>query len=129
VTANDAPQVGQVVDHHFLWADEEAAGQTEGRKSRPCIVVAVEPRRETGHPRVTVVPVTSQAPRRGTSAVEIPNEIKTRLGLDRRRRAWVVIDEANAFEWPGFDLVPQAGGGFVRATVTRGSSSESAARY
>jgi len=120
LTVNDAPKVGQVVDHFFLWANEEAAGQVEGRKSRPCIIVAVEPRRETGHPRVTVVPVTSQAPRHGTSAVEIPTEIKTRLGLDRRRRAWVVADEVNVFEWPGFDLVPQAAGSFVCATVTRG---------
>jgi hypothetical protein len=54
------------------------------------------------------------------SAIEVPNEIKTRIGLDRRRRAWVVIDEMNVFGWPGFDLVPQAGGGFIRATVTRG---------
>jgi hypothetical protein len=30
----------------------------------------------------------------------------------------VVVDEANVFTWPGFDLVPQAGGGFVRGVVT-----------
>jgi hypothetical protein len=40
--------------------------------------------------------------------------------LDRTRAAWVVIDDANMFTWPGFDLIPQPGGGFVRGVVTRG---------
>ena len=31
-----------------------------------------------------------------------------------------IIDDANVFDWPGFDLVPQSNGGFVRGTVTRG---------
>ena len=41
------------------------------------------------------------------------------MGLDPARDAWVVIDDANVFVWPGFDLVPQVGGGFVRGAVTR----------
>lgn len=64
--------------------------------------------------------MTSQAPRKGATAIPVPNEIKTRIGLDGRRPAWVVIDEANAFTWPGFDLVPQARGNFVRGVATRG---------
>ena len=43
------PQVGQIVDHYFLWADEEAAGQVEGRKPRPCVIIAVERRRMLHH--------------------------------------------------------------------------------
>jgi hypothetical protein len=39
----DAPRVGQIVNHHFLWIDEQAAGQIEGRKARPCLIIAVEP--------------------------------------------------------------------------------------
>jgi hypothetical protein len=113
------PQVGQVVDHHFLWADEQAVGQLEGRKSRPCLIIAVE-RRKDGAPRVTVLPVTSQPPRTGTNAVRIPNDVKARIALDRARPAWVVIDDANMFTWPGFDMVPQRDGGFIRAVVTRG---------
>src|ERR1700674_4074881 len=106
------PQVGQVVDRHFLWADEQATGQVEGRKPRPCLIIAVE-RRNDAAPRVTVLPITS--PRAGANAVPIPDDVKARIGLDRARTAWVVIDDANMFTWPGFDLIPQRGGGFVRA--------------
>jgi len=116
----DAPQVGQIVDHHFLWIEQHAAGETEGRKARPCLIIAVERLAENAPPRVTVLPITSQAPRRGPTAIPIPNDIKVRIGLDRRRPAWIVIDEANVFTWPGFDLVPQGDGGFVRGVVTRG---------
>jgi hypothetical protein len=113
------PQVGQVVDHLFLWADEQAAGQVEGRKSRPCLIIAVEPRKNAA-PRVTVLPITSQAPRAGTNAVSVPADVKVRIGLDQARPAWVIIDDANMFTWPGFDLIPQRSGGFIRAVVTRG---------
>jgi hypothetical protein len=52
----EAPRVGQIVDHHFLWVDEQAAGHLEGRKPRPCVIVAVE-LQDRGPPRVTVLPV------------------------------------------------------------------------
>lgn len=116
----EAPQVGQIVDHHFLWVAQHAAGETEGRKVRPCLIIAVERAGENAQPRVTVLPITSQAPRQGEAGIAIPNDIKARIGLDRRRPAWVAIDEANSFTWPGFDLVPQRDGGFVRGVVTRG---------
>src|SRR5882762_4210093 len=110
------PQVGQIVDHLFLWADEQAAGQIEGRKSRPCLIIAVEARKNAA-PRVTVLPITSQSPRAGTNAISVPDDVKARIGLDRTRPSWVVIDDANMFTWPGFDLIPQRGRGFIRAVV------------
>ena len=115
----EAPRVGQVVDHHFLWVDEQATGQIEGRKSRPCLIIAVE-HQEDAPPRITVLPITSQPPRRTAGAIAIPEAVKARIGLDRARPAWIVIDEANMFAWPGFDLVPQPDGGFVRGVITRG---------
>jgi len=115
----DAPKVGQIVEHHFLWLAEHAAGQFEGRKPRPCLIIAVEERTGSA-PRVTVLPITSQAPRGGTTALAVPRELNARMGLDPKRDGWVVIDEANIFAWPGFDLIPQPGGGFVRASVTAG---------
>jgi hypothetical protein len=117
--AGETPQVGQIIDHHFLWVDEQAAGQIEGRKSRPCLIVAVEPQEGSGH-RVTVLPITSQMLRPGAGAVAIPEEVKPRLGLDRSRPAWIILEEANVFTWPGFDLVPQSDGSFVRGVITRG---------
>jgi hypothetical protein len=114
------PAVGDVVDYFFLWADEQAAGQVEGRKSRPCIIVAVRDQLGDAQPRVMVLPITGSAPRAGTTAVAVPNHVKSRMGLDVVRPAWVVIDDANLFTWPGFDLVPQPEGGFVRGVVTAG---------
>jgi hypothetical protein len=117
--ADDAPRVGQIVEHHFLWLEEHAAGRVEGRKSRPCLVVAVEAQ-ERGLQRVTVLPITSQPPRQPASAVEVPDDVRARMGLDRSRPAWIVVDQANVFTWPGFDLVPQANGSFVLGVITRG---------
>jgi hypothetical protein len=37
----EAPKPGQVVSHHFLWAEERATRLVEGRKARPCVVLAV----------------------------------------------------------------------------------------
>jgi hypothetical protein len=117
---SDKPQVGQIVDHFFLWVEEQSAGQVEGRKARPCLIIAVERDRSGAPPRVTVLPITSQKPRAGSEAIAVPDNVKARIGLDRRRSAWVEIDDANIFTWPGFDLVPQSKGAYVRGVVTRG---------
>jgi hypothetical protein len=113
------PRVGQVVEHQFLWFEEAVAGQIEGRKARPCLIVAVEPRPVSDPPRVTVLPITSRKPDATSTTIAVPDPLKEVMGLDRARDAWVVIDDANTFLWPGFDLVPQTGGGFVRGAVTR----------
>lgn len=119
VAAGKAPLAGQVVVHHFLWSEESDTGRVEGRKARPCPVVAVE-RTPAGTSRVIVLPITSRKPSRESGAVTIPANVKAHMGLDRRRNAWVIVDETNVFMWPGFDLVPQPDGGFVRGVVTRG---------
>ncbi|HWA91145.1 MAG TPA: type II toxin-antitoxin system PemK/MazF family toxin [Rhizomicrobium sp.] len=116
----EAPKVGQIVRHHFLWSEEKAAGRAEGAKARPCIIIAVESRSSNDAPRVTVLPVTSQAPRSDAAAVAVPDGLKARIELDPGRPAWVVIDQANVFTWPGFDLVPSSNGNFIRGMVTSG---------
>jgi hypothetical protein len=50
-------------------------------------------------------------------AVEIPAATKARLGLDDAR-SWIILDEANRFEWPGPDL--RAVPGKAEATVAYG---------
>jgi hypothetical protein len=106
MTKAETPKVGQIVLHQFLWADEQASGRTEGAKARPCIVIAVESPAGGHGLRVTVLPVTSQPPRVGATVIKIPDALKTRIGLDPARPGWMVIDAANVFTWPGFDLVP-----------------------
>lgn len=115
----EIPQVGQVVRHHFLWAEEQEAGRSEGAKARPCIIIAIEPR-PNAELRVTLLPITSQPPRSDATTIAIPAVLATRFGLDPARPAWVVIDHANVFTWPGFDLVPSRYGGFIHGAVTSG---------
>ena len=37
------------------------------------------------------------------AAVEIPQTVKKRLGLDDER-SWVIVSEGDQFVWPGYDL-------------------------
>ena len=47
-------------------------------------------------------------------------DIKNRVGEEIGVSDWIMIDQANVFTWPGFDLVPQPDGGLVRGVITRG---------
>jgi hypothetical protein len=52
--------------------------------------------------------VTHTRPDAETVAIEIPEFVKTRLGMDNER-SWIVISEYNDFVWPGPDLRPVPG--------------------
>lgn len=54
---------------------------------------------------MAVAPITHSPPDDPRSALEIPPEVKKRLGLDAER-SWIVLTEINRFSWPGPDLVP-----------------------
>ena len=62
-----------------------------------------------GGKAVTVLPITHTPPSDSATAVEIPIATKQRLGLDTQR-SWVVLTEANRFQWPGPDLRMNASG-------------------
>ena len=98
------PRPGLVICYAYLWADEHHAGLEEGRKDRPCAIVAARQIIE-GREVVTVVPVTHSPPRNPEDAVEIPPVLKAHLGLDDLP-SWVVVTETNDFLWPGPDVRP-----------------------
>ena len=102
-----APVPGLVIRYSYLWRREHLQGQEEGQKDRPCAIVAAI-RDEAGDTRVLVLPVTHTAPGVATVAIEIPQTVKQRLGLDTER-SWIVVSEYNAFIWPGPDLRPLSG--------------------
>lgn len=52
---------------------------------------------------VTVAPITHTAPQDINVAIEIPSKVKQHLGLDGER-SWVILDDFNQFQWPGYDL-------------------------
>jgi hypothetical protein len=103
------PQVGAVICFRYLWQREFAAGLVEGAKARPCLVIAVEPERGEGpaQPWITVVPITHRVPAHA-AAIAVPAETKRRLRLDDDL-SWIVLGEANAFLWPGYDVHPAPG--------------------
>lgn len=97
------PEPGLVISYAYVWHHEHEAGQEEGRKVRPAVIVmVVEPAVDNGT-TVTVLPVTHSPPRDERSAVEIPAVVKRHLGLDEAR-SWVIVSEGNEFLWPGYDL-------------------------
>lgn len=99
------PTPGDVINYAFLWNHEATRGQTEGLKDRPCVVVVSVTQEATGL-NVIVCPLTSQTPVQGTTVVEIPTNVKNRLGLTDREKSFAITSEINTFLWPGPDLRP-----------------------
>ena len=98
------PFPGMVVRYSFLWSSEARAGETEGRKDRPCVIVTAIRRAADGRLRVRVLPIT-HLPSEKTRSIAIPAKVKRHLGLDADA-SWIVLDEVNEFFWPGVDLRP-----------------------
>src|SRR5665213_4512333 len=90
------PEAGLVISYAYLWHQEHQAGQEEGRKDRPSVVVLVAKHDDDGATIVTVLPVTHSAPADPNAAVEIPRLVKRHLGLDDDR-SWIVVAEGNEF--------------------------------
>jgi hypothetical protein len=74
-----------VLSYSFLWSREDDRGETSGRKDRPAAIVII--RSDLGPGKlVYVVPITHSEPAEGdTSKVQLPRQIKERLGLDETR--------------------------------------------
>ncbi|MBY0355604.1 MAG: type II toxin-antitoxin system PemK/MazF family toxin [Rickettsiales bacterium] len=102
-----SPEPGLVISYAYLWRKEFEAGQEEGRKNRPCVIVLSVEKYDSGT-HVTVAPITHSPPSPGTPCLEIPLRVKQHLGLDDDR-SWVILDEVNQFVWPGYDLRPVPG--------------------
>ncbi len=102
------PEPGLVISYSYLWRHEHNRGLEEGRKDRPCLIVLSVQRVSQQPPRVTVAAITHSPPQESAFAVEIPARVKQHLGLDDAR-SWIILDEVNQFDWPGFDLRPVPG--------------------
>ncbi len=98
-----APEPGLVLNYAYLWHNEHLAGQEEGRKDRPSVIVLNMMSQSDHAEIVTVLPITHTAPVDAMAAIKIPRAIKKHLGLDEAR-SWIIIAEGNEFVWPGYDL-------------------------
>jgi hypothetical protein len=97
------PEPGLVISYSCLWRHGRAGGHEEGREDRPCVILIAVERQQSGDIVVVALPVTHCPPEDADVAVEIPQAVKRQLGLDFERW-WVVVNEANQFLWPGYDL-------------------------
>lgn len=98
------PVPGLVIRYSYLWYEEHRSGRDEGRKDRPCaIIAALRAADDPGETRVLVLPITHGPPTDAALAIELPAGVKERLGLDALA-SWVVLSEWNEFIWPGPDL-------------------------
>ena len=102
------PEPGLVIRYSYLWRTEYLKGREEGVKDRPCAIILTTQMR-SGETGVTVLPITHSEPVNAAHALEIPQIVKSRLGLDSTR-SWVMLDESNEFTWPGPDLRLLPGG-------------------
>jgi hypothetical protein len=91
------------VCYSYVWHAQHLKGLEEGVKDRPCLIIAA--RTSPGGPVARIMPITHDEPVDKSSAVEIPNETKKRMGMDSKR-SWIICSEANQSEWPGPDLRP-----------------------
>ena len=102
------PIAGLVIRYSYLWLAEHLEGRDEGKKDRPCAIVAAMRVGVDNKDYVLVLPITHSPPQNLNLAIEIPAITQRRLGLDDDR-SWVILTEWNEFVWPGTDLVPVPG--------------------
>lgn len=91
---NDFPKAGQVFDYHYLWKWQDARGETEGRKIRPCCMALVVVN-EQGKHLLFIAAITSKTPEASRVGVKIPETEAHRAHLDTHILLWIMIDELN----------------------------------
>lgn len=94
-----------VISYSYLWKHEHKQGRDEGVKDRPCVIILATKTLADGSTIVTVVPITHAMPQNSNAAIELTVGVKSALGLDLQR-SWIIADQVNSFDWPGFDLRP-----------------------
>jgi hypothetical protein len=97
------PVPGLVIRYSYLWHADHLEGVEEGRKDRPCALIAAIKTGKAGKLRTIVLPITHSSPNEPELAIEIPPKVKAALNLDSER-SWIICVEWNEFVWPGPDL-------------------------
>jgi len=91
---------GLIVNYEYLWHRRSEADTAD--KDHPACVVATF--RQTGKEQEGVIylPISHSPPGEDEVGLEIPPDVKRRIGLDSARQ-WILISECNLDIWP-FDL-------------------------
>ena len=80
--------------HEYLWSRQHEAGETEGRKPRPIVLVATF-KDANGQTNLIILAITSTPPTPHRLALEIPELERRRAGLDDDKPLWIIVDEFN----------------------------------
>lgn len=86
---------GLLIWYPYLWARQQDAGETEGRKHRPCCLVVPRLDPASGKTVLFLLPVSSLAPGPDQRAVAIPEIERRRAGLAGWKSGWVYVSEYN----------------------------------
>jgi hypothetical protein len=97
------PVAGDVIHYRCLGRHEADAGREDGRKTRPCLVLAT--RESAKEPVVHITPATTQH-FASADHVAIPDAVIRQLSLDAR--SIVVTSKYNSFVWIGPQVFPRA---------------------
>lgn len=90
----DLPKTGDVFQYPYLWAWQNARGETEGRKERPCCTALVVPLKNGQH-RIYILPITTKPPTDAQISVVVPRTEVHRAGLSNDLSQWVILNEWN----------------------------------
>ena len=83
-----------VAVYPYLWNRQHLAGETEGRKPRPvCVVLAIQDK--AGNTHLALLPMSSQKPDPGQTAIKLPTSERTKLGFDSAKEVWIYVSEYN----------------------------------
>ena len=86
-------KAGDVVSYPYLWRREADKGETEGRKSRPVVVVV--PLDMNGKTYLYLLAITSRGVSGDQAGVKIPALEMRRIGLSSAKPGWVIVSEHN----------------------------------
>lgn len=102
------PVPGLVIGYEFLFRTDKAKGKENAAKPHPCAIIIVS-KDVLGRQRVTVLAISHTPPSKSEEAYYLPLSAKecNAAGLDGLPQ-WVNIQDANSFDWPGFDLARSA---------------------
>jgi len=94
-----------VIHYRYIWLHEAQRGHEDGRKTRPCLVLAAN---ETAKGYVVhLVPITTQSfP--DAQSLPMPPRVAEYLTLDAR--SIIVTSEYNTFVWIGPDVFARSDG-------------------
>ena len=90
------PRTGQLIWYPYLWARQQAAGETEGRKDRPCCMLLPVQKAGSKETVLYLLAVSTVPPTNRDDAIEVPEIERRRGGLSEwKARCWVYVNEYN----------------------------------